>query len=276
MTTRQDGAITARDGANLTYTLRSAGGDAPRVALIHSLALDRSVWDMVVARLGDVSVLTYDCRGHGASSTSAGSFSLELFANDLADLFAAIGWDAASVAGSSMGGCVGQQFAIAYPQRTLGLGLIDTTAWYGPDAPKNWEERAVKAQAEGLQALIAFQETRWFSAAFRSMYPDLVAAANAIFLRNDVPSYVATCRMLGNFDLRVPLGSLAAPTEILVGEHDYATPVAMARGLAETIAGSHLQIVPEARHLTTLEVPEAVATMIRRAIHRGAAVADRR
>ena len=57
------------DGAQLAYTLHASGQPgAPRLALVHSLALDRTVWEGVVSALGGgVDVLTYDCRGHGAS-----------------------------------------------------------------------------------------------------------------------------------------------------------------------------------------------------------------
>ena len=41
---------TAKDGTKLSYTLHPAPGK-PRLALIHSLALDRSIWDPVVAAL---------------------------------------------------------------------------------------------------------------------------------------------------------------------------------------------------------------------------------
>src|SRR3954466_2978963 len=106
---------------------RSRREGAPRLALIHSLALDRTVWDGVVRSLeGEVEILTYDCRGHGQSPRSAGPYTTELFARDLAGIFDRIGWENAAVAGCSMGGNVAQAFAAAFPQRTTALGLVDT------------------------------------------------------------------------------------------------------------------------------------------------------
>jgi len=55
--------------------------------VIHSLALDRSVWDGVVDTMkNEAEILTYDCRGHGRSERRAGTFTAELFATDLAEL----------------------------------------------------------------------------------------------------------------------------------------------------------------------------------------------
>ena len=47
-----DGKFTTSDGCDIAYTLRShANSYAPRVALIHSLALDRSIWNGVISEL---------------------------------------------------------------------------------------------------------------------------------------------------------------------------------------------------------------------------------
>ena len=171
--TAQNGTFSTSDGCTIAYTLYKAQGQhAPRLALIHSLALDRSVWDGVVARLeGRAEILTYDCRGHGRSGRPHMEYTAELFARDLAELMDHLGWGAAAVAGCSMGGCVAQAFAGLYPSRATALVLIDTTAWYGPEAPKQFRERAAAAKAKGMGGLIDFQVTRWFSDKFAPAHP---------------------------------------------------------------------------------------------------------
>jgi 3-oxoadipate enol-lactonase len=260
---QSDGWAAARDGTRLAYEVRQGGDPGRQVVLIHSLAMDRDFWRPVVAQL-DATVLLYDCRGHGASDKPAGPYSIELFARDLADLLDRIGWGSAVVAGASMGGCIALAFAAAYPARTCALGLIDTTAWYGPDAPTQWAERADKAVQSGLAALVGFQTTRWFGDAFRAKHADVVARSVEVFLRNDVKAYVETCKMLGRSDLRAALPRLAMPAAVVVGEEDYATPVAMAQMLHRGIAGSTLTVLRGARHLTPLEAPETIAAELDR------------
>jgi 3-oxoadipate enol-lactonase len=231
--------------------------------LIHSLAMDRDFWRPVAERM-DACVLLYDCTGHGESEKPAGPYTIEGFADDLAQLLDHIGWKSALVAGASMGGCVALAFAMKYSGRVSALGLVDTTAWYGPDAPRQWEERAQKALEGGLQALVDFQVTRWFSDAFRAAHPEVVSQSVATFLRNNVQAYAATCRMLGAADLRKALTRIRAPTTIVVGEEDYATPVAMAEELHRGIRSSTLTVLKNARHLTPLERPEEIATLLQR------------
>jgi 3-oxoadipate enol-lactonase len=257
-----------RDGTTLRYSITGQDG-GPRIALIHSLAMDQAFWLPVVARLKDTAqLLTYDCRGHGASDKPAGPYSIDLFANDLSDLLDAAGWPRSIVAGASMGGSVALGFAAKYSSRLAGLGLFDTTAWYGPNAPSSWEERAAKANTEGLAGLVGFQKTRWFGDAFREANPGIVDASVATFLANDVGAYAATCRMLGNFDLRTSLEKIAIPTAIAVGEEDYATPPAMATDLYTAIKHSTLTIIKSGRHLTPLEKPDEIAAELARLVER--------
>jgi 3-oxoadipate enol-lactonase len=260
--------VKTRDGTNIRFLLHGGDGDATRRAvLIHSLAMDAGFWLPVIERL-DAAVLVCDCRGHGKSDKPPGPYTVELFADDIADVMDEVGWDSALVAGASMGGCVSLAFAVAYPARARALGLIDTTAWYGADAPKQWAERAAKAKQEGMAALVGFQTTRWFGDAFRAQHPDIVKESVGVFLRNDVNAYAETCRMLGSADLRAALPRLTMPTAVIVGEEDYATPVAMAQALHHGIAGSTLTVLPKARHLTPLEVPDIIAAELDRLMAR--------
>ena len=94
MTSPAPQTFNTTDGCPLAYTLHPAPAPgAPRIALIHSLALDRSIWSGVVQALSDkAEVLTYDCRGHGQSGRAAVKYTCELFARDLAELLDHVGW----------------------------------------------------------------------------------------------------------------------------------------------------------------------------------------
>jgi 3-oxoadipate enol-lactonase len=253
----------ARDGTRLRHALQGGSRGADGIVLVHSLAMDRLFWQPVAERLAlSQPVLTYDCRGHGASDKPAGPYTVELFARDLADLLDHVGWQSALVAGASMGGCIALAFAAAYPARTAALGLIDTTAWYGAEAPQQWAERARRAADAGMSALVGFQTTRWFGDTFRAQHPEIVARCVDVFLRNDVGAYVETCKMLGAADQRAALAGMTMPTAIIVGQEDYATPVAMAEAMHRAIAGSTLTVLEGARHLTPLEAPDIIAEQL--------------
>lgn len=254
-----------RDGMRIGYTIFGNANAGKKVALIHSLAMDRTFWQPVAEDLAkDAAVLVIDCRGHGQSDKPQGPYTVEQFADDLADVLDHLGWQQVTVAGASMGGCVSLAFAIRHAARVKSLGLFDTTAHYG-DA-KAWTERADKGVADGLASLIPFQKTRWFSDKFNAEHANVVQSCIDVFVANEPHAYHATCLMLGSADLRAGLAGIQVPTRILVGEEDYATPVAMAEYLHTHIKGSQLTIAKGARHLSPLEIPTVVAAKLREII----------
>jgi len=257
------GEIRVKDGTRLSYKIWPGGEPSrplPRIVLLHSLAMDHRFWIPVIERIdGAADVLAIDCRGHGASDKPAGPYTVEVFADDLAAVMDDASWPKALVAGCSMGGCVALAFAKAFPERVEALGLIDTTAYYGDDAPKVWEERAQKSAEGGMEKLIGFQKSRWFGDAFRDANPDVVEAAIAVFLANDIPAYGETCRMLGACDLRAAMPNFNFSTRVIVGEEDYAAPVAMAEAMRDAIPGASLLVIDKVRHLTPLEIPDLIA-----------------
>ena len=232
------------------------------VLLLHSLALDRHVWNGLLPTLcRHRPVVAVDLRGHGASPPSAG-FTIEQMADDVAATLNAMGVERVAVAGMSLGGAVAQAFACEDPDRVTALALIDTTAWYGPDAAQQWAQRATKARASGMRSLSEFQLDRWFSDGFRGDHPQLCQGLLDTFARNDLSSYEATCHALGAFDLRHRAASLRVPTVVIVGSEDVATPVSHAKDLCDRIPNASLHVLQGARHLTPIECPQAVAGLL--------------
>jgi 3-oxoadipate enol-lactonase len=259
-----DGFFQTSDGCSIAYTLRKARNPGlPRIVLIHSLALDASIWDGVIPRLAvHADILTYDCRGHGRSDKRAQGFTMPRFAEDARELLDHVGWETAVVAGGSMGGCVAQALAGLHPNRIDGLALIDTTAWYGEDGPSTWRERAAAVRSKGLVSMLDFNLSRWFSDHFRNAHPELMKAIAGVFLANDLDCYAASCIMLGDADLRPYLNLVRAPVSIIVGAEDQATPVSKSEYLHDAISGSILTIIPGARHITPIECPEEIAMQL--------------
>ena len=257
-----NGKALTEDGCVLSYRVHAQKGK-PRLALIHSLGLDATIWEQVTRELqADFEILTYDLRGHGQSEHRAGPYSARLFASDLATVLDRCGWAAAIVAGCSLGGCVAQAFAAAYTERTLALGLIDTTAWYGPDAVQDWRRRAERAAEIGFAAMLPFQLGRWFSDGFREAHPDVVKSISSVFQTNDMACYQGSCGLLGSEDLRPSLQAIRAPVSVIVGEEDFATPLAMSQALHAGIPGSTLTVIPGGRHLTPVEYPKEIAWLL--------------
>ena len=255
----QTGSVNTKSGASIHFQHFHRTHSELCIVLLHSLAMDHTFWRLVAPTLAkDVSVVCIDVRGHGQSGKPQGPYSIALFAQDVKAVIDALGYKKVLVAGASMGGCISLQFALDYPELSAGLGLFDTTSWYGPKAPEDWKERANKARTDGFASMAKFQTTRWFGDEFRARNPALVQECIDIFVANDLEAYCATCEAMGAFNVQNRLSQINIPTAILVGADDYATPVEMAQHLHNSISGSSLKVIPQARHLTPLETPHVI------------------
>ena len=95
-------------------------------------------------------VLRYDHRGQGGSEVPPGPYSLPMLAADLTSLLDELGIAQVSFVGLSLGGAVGMQFAVAYPERLDRLVLACTSARFG--SPESWLERAALVRRAGIGA----------------------------------------------------------------------------------------------------------------------------
>jgi 3-oxoadipate enol-lactonase len=248
------------NGVNLHYRL---GGSGRLIALGHSLGMNGDIFDPMRPALERHSrVLTWDARGHGRSQKPATGWTIEDLAADLRSLIEQIGEDKGVIFGLSMGGNTAIAYAVAHPEKVDALILADTTAWYGEGCMDAWEQRAQNAEKNGMASIVPFNLPRWFSAGFLQSNAERANKTGETLGANDVASYAAACRALGRFDARAGLGRIQCPTLILVGSEDPATPPAMAEDLQRNIKNSELKILPGMRHMTPVEAPEQVATLI--------------
>jgi 3-oxoadipate enol-lactonase len=152
--------------------------------------------------------------------------------------------------GLSVGGITGQFLGVHHPERLLSLTLSNTAAKIG--APELWAERIDIARSQGMGALVDAVIARWFSPDFPERRPDKFSEARATLLATDPAGYAGVSAALRDADLRDLVGSITAPTLVIGGTQDQATPVEQARWLHDKIAGSRI-VELNAAHLSNLD-----------------------
>ncbi|MFF8610375.1 3-oxoadipate enol-lactonase [Streptomyces sp. NPDC015346] len=252
---------THQPGGALAHHRAEGPATAPALFLGPSLGTSTALWDAVAPELSATHrVVRWDLPGHGGSPASligpgATVADLAALVLDLADT---LGVDRFSYAGVSLGGAVGLHLAAHHPERVERLAVLCSSAHFGSAA--RWEERAATVRSAGREGLAALADTadaRWFTPGFT--VPALVDDHR----RADPEAYAACCDALAAFDLRDRLASISAPTLLLAGREDPATPPAHLREIADAVPGSTLTEIPGASHLAPAEQPEAVLAALR-------------
>jgi 3-oxoadipate enol-lactonase len=240
---------------DLHYTVQ---GEGPWITLSHSLACDSSMWnDQVTLLAQHFKVLCFDTRGHGQSDAPAGPYTLDSLADDAYHLMQHLGIRQTHWLGLSLGGMIGQTFALKYPEHVASLTLAATTSRGLPAAPAMWAERANTARTQGMAALLEGTLARWFTAPSREARLPVIDRIAQTILATPAEGYAGCCEAIAGLDLTDRLHTLTCPTLVIVGEEDQGTPPAMSRIIHEHIAGSSLTLIPQAAHLVNAERPEA-------------------
>jgi 3-oxoadipate enol-lactonase len=243
------------NGIDVNYEVEGAG---PWITLSHSLACNLHMWDEQAAVLArHFKVLRFDTRGHGKSDAPAGAYSLEMLADDLKGLFDTLGIRSSHFVGLSMGGMIGQVFALKHPGVLKTLVLADTTSRYPAEAAPIWAERIKTAETKGMEPLVQPTLERWFTEPFRKASPGKVQRIAEMIRATPVAGYVGCSHAIPKINVSARLREIAAPGLVIVGEQDMGTPVAMAREIHENYPGSGLIVIPAAAHLANIEQAEA-------------------
>jgi 3-oxoadipate enol-lactonase len=232
------------------------------IVLWPSFLCDGGMWDGQLDALTKVGrVIVFDPPGHGKSEPSP-KFSLDDNARALVDALDAISPGPVVMAGLSWGGMLAMRLALLDPKRVRAMVLIDTNAdpeetgkqlkyramlalYRRAGVPRWLVEKQVAPIMFGKKTVRERPEIveRFYLDINGYSRPGVLAAAKAIFWREDISEAIAR---------------VTAPTLVICGEDDTATPVARSETIARKIKGARLQLIANAGHLSAIEEPKAV------------------
>jgi 3-oxoadipate enol-lactonase len=249
-----DRTITTDDGVSL-HTRSDGHGDGPPLLLLNSLGTDLSMWDLQVPGWAATRrVVRFDQRGHGRSQTPPPPYSLDRLGQDALAVLDAYELGTFDLCGLSLGGLVALWLTGSAPERVRRAVFADTAARVGTE--EGWRARAETVRIHGMDAVTDLVLDRFFSPAFRAAGSPAVAAVERMLREASVDGYAGSCDALARADLTELARAVRAPSLVVVGMADEATPPADARTLHGLLEDAELVEIPDAGHLANLERPE--------------------
>lgn len=246
-----------------TLHVEDSGGSGEVVVLAHAIGCDGRMWEDVAPRLAQrYRVLRIDARGHGKSPVTPRPYSLGGLAADYAAVLDRLGIRRAHWVGLSMGGMIGQAFALRHGDRLGRLVLANTTSSYGPEGRPNWQKRIQLVEQGGLAAIRDMVEQRYFSDDFRRDHADVVAKIMGRFMETPAQGYLGCCDAIAELDFSRDLARIGHRTLAIAGDLDAGTPPAMSEAIVAKIPGAKLALIKGASHLSAAEKPHEFASLV--------------
>ena len=247
------------DGRNIAYDL--VGPEtAPVVCMTHSLASDGGMWTEQVPPLlaAGFRVLRIDMRGHGGSGPVAGDYTMSALAADVAAVLDALSIARVHFIGLSIGGMLGQAFALEHGGRLASAMWCDTLPATPAGAPEVWQQRVdTVRRANSLAPLADPTIERWLTDAVQQSRPGTLEADP----RHHHRHHAGGLSRLRRRDPQLRLRGAAAVAEaagaggVRVGRCGHAAGRATGRSPAWFPAARYEEIA-DARHFPNVEHPD--------------------
>jgi 3-oxoadipate enol-lactonase / 4-carboxymuconolactone decarboxylase len=255
------------------YRLEGNSG-RPVLVLSHSLGADHAMWDRQMPELlGQFQVLRYDTRGHGASEVPKADATIEELGQDVLAMADALGIAKFFFCGLSLGGMIGQWLGAHATYRVAALVLANTSPLMAPKS--NWDDRRRAVLGGGMAAIVEQAMQRFFSAEFLAQNDPTADSIRRTLLGTDPAGYASCCAAVRDMDQTKILAKIVAPTLVIGGNVDVATPWAgHGELLTQFIPGAKAIHLP-AGHLSNVERPRSfTAAVVDFLAPKGAAATD--
>lgn len=239
------------NGIQINYRVT---GEGPWIILSHPVSANMEIWEPQIKALSEkFSVVQYDIRGHGETEATPGPYPMVQLADDAAHLLAYLGIEKAHWIGTSLGGMIGQSFAIQYPDKVDRIVLANTTCQAAPNANTLWGERALQAEMHSMASQIESTVSRWFTKAFIENNPKVIQKIEDMIRATSVVGYRGTSNALINFDLSSQLSKIKSSVLVIAGEYDQATALSMSQKIVSLLPQARLVTIKDAAHICSLE-----------------------
>ena len=231
-------------------------GDGEPLLLIHGHGSSSRDWEYQVGYFAkDYRVITVDVRGCGRSSKPSGSYSLRLFAEDIAALLESLGTGAIHVVGISMGGMIAFELALGFPQLVKSMVVVNG---YPEMRVETWNERLMVWRRFLMLDLLGMRKTGELLSRILFIKPEQESLRKLFVQRwaeNDRRAYRESLKALINWDVEARLGEIQCPVLVVASDEDY-LPLEEKRAYAARIPYAKLVVIEDARHAVTVEKPD--------------------
>ncbi|MGE7601475.1 alpha/beta fold hydrolase [Peribacillus sp. NPDC097675] len=246
---------------NSKYSYIDSGEGKDTLLFIHGFCGSREYWQKVLPKLKEkYRVIAVDLRGHGASDSNAGSFSIEDLAEDVALFLEEQSIEKVYLFGHSLGGYITLAFAERYPDKLNGFSLVHSTAFPDDEAGKEGRMSSIeKIETAGMPAFIDGLIPKLFA---DQDDPHIELVKKIGYQTRETGAIGSLHAMRNREDKNYVLKDTELPVLLVAGEKDKVIPPEK----TFSVKGKHIRevILESCGHMGMLEAPDQLAREIER------------
>lgn len=254
------------NGYRLAY--HTLGSGEPHLLFHWGLLGDQAEFLPLAERLEGVGTrVLIDGRGHGKSDAPAAPYTLEEYADDLAQFIREVVAGPAILVGHEAGGMTFLRLTLRHPHLAAALMLVNTDpAGKNPDTERVYDEVLDTLASEGPNEEVFDVAARstLLGERFVAEHPDAVASWRKRMTRLDSDAFGANVRAVSNrTDVSDEMAAVAVPALVVVGTNDAVTEPSRTRDLADRLGGEVDRVELPAGHFAPWERPDETADALR-------------
>jgi 3-oxoadipate enol-lactonase len=248
------------NGIELAYQEQ---GQGEAVVLLHGFCGSSAYFEYIIPELSKkYRVIAPDLRGHGNSAVPVGTYSMELFAEDIKQLLDALDISEATLLGHSLGGYVTLAFAEKYSDRLKAFGLIHSTGL--PDAEEAKQNRykgVEQIEKEGIGPFINTLIPKLFSPQHLQSMKDELEKAKQIGLATRPEGAQNTLKgMAERPDRSAVIASTNLPVLLVAGADDQVIPPAKTFSVEQQLIMA--ETLSNTGHMSMYEAPNKLVDVL--------------
>jgi 3-oxoadipate enol-lactonase len=248
------------NGLDINY--REEGSGFP-IVFIHGLSDDSILWTPLMPEFSKYYwTIAFDVRGHGQSGKPDTPYSIQLFSEDLFELFKKLDIPQAHLLGFSMGGAIAQQFALDYPEKIRSLILLSAFSYNDPDLRDTFKKLRNSLVKGGFPAFFDEVIKLVVTPEFAYANADAISETKKRSVKINSPKAILhAIDACLDFNVRDRIIKISFPTLIISGRKDVFTPYHLGEQIHRSIKGSKWKIMEDVGH--NLLIPEKIPELAR-------------
>lgn len=253
------------NGKSIYYEIHGEQGDY--MVLLNGLMMSTGSWLPLIPTLKEnYRVILIDMHDQGRSEKMDDHYKHDVQVNAVNGVLEHLEVEKAYFSGTSYGGTIALQYALAYPEKCLKLMVFNTLAYADPfltDVGRLWKKAAKSYDADDYYDEFApFIYAPWFYEKHHQSIYERKEVFRSVFTPEYCEAFVRLSSSTEGYDIRHRLTEIETPVLVVGSDEDYLTPMKQQYYLKDHLPNAEFVLIPDSGHGAVYEKSTMIVSLM--------------